>query len=54
MYIFRWFWEIILNEFNEEDRKLFLAFSTGSDRAPVGGLSEIAFIIGKNGLDSDR
>lgn len=47
------FWEII-HSFNEEQKKLFLQFTTGTDRAPVGGLGKLKMIIAKNGPDTDR
>ncbi|XP_056132786.1 ubiquitin-protein ligase E3A [Lampris incognitus] len=47
------FWEII-HSFGEEQRKLFLQFTTGTDRAPVGGLGKLKMIIAKNGSDTDR
>jgi ubiquitin-protein ligase E3 A len=37
-----------------EEKKKFLSFCTGSDRAPVGGLRNMKFIISRNGSDSDR
>ncbi|KAJ0065205.1 hypothetical protein NL108_006545 [Boleophthalmus pectinirostris] len=47
------FWEII-HSFSEEQKKLFLQFTTGTDRAPVGGLGKLKMIIAKNGPDTDR
>lgn len=47
------FWEII-HSFNEEQKRLFLQFTTGTDRAPVGGLAKLKMIIVKNGSDTDR
>ncbi|KAM4738835.1 ubiquitin-protein ligase E3A [Anableps anableps] len=47
------FWEII-HSFGEEQKRLFLQFTTGTDRAPVGGLGKLKMIIAKNGSDSDR
>ena len=38
----------------EEDKSKLLAFSTGCGRAPVGGMSEMNFIIVKNGGDCER
>eukprot|EP00051_Salpingoeca_urceolata_P000007 m.32341 g.32341 ORF g.32341 m.32341 type:complete len:746 (+) comp10011_c0_seq2:184-2421(+) len=52
--VIQWFWELVKNEFSEEDKKQLLFFSTGSDRVPVGGLSKLKFVIGKQGPDSDR
>ena len=47
------FWSII-HELNLEQKKRFLFFATGSDRAPVGGLGNMAFFILKNGEDSEQ
>lgn len=44
-----WFWEIVLNDFDDKQRKQLLAFTTGSDRAPITGLEDIEFIIGIEG-----
>ncbi|KAG2222227.1 hypothetical protein INT45_010640, partial [Circinella minor] len=51
--IIRHFWEIV-HEFTYEEKKKLLFFATGSDRAPIGGLSKLQFVIAKNGPDSDR
>ena len=47
------FWQIV-REFDDKQKKQLLAFITGSDRIPLGGLSKLKFIIVKNGPDSDR
>jgi hypothetical protein len=49
-----WFWEIVHRDFSEEDRKKLLFFVTGSDRAPIKGLSGLDFGLYRNGPDSDR
>ena len=49
----RWFWEVI-HLFDEEQKRRFLFFCTGSDRAPIKGLGSMNFIIMKHGIDSDR
>ncbi len=38
------FWEVI-HSFSIEDQKKFLCFCTGTDRVPIGGLSNIKLII---------
>ena len=43
-----------MHSFGDEQKKLFLQFTTGTDRAPVGGLGKLKMIIAKNGEDSDR
>jgi len=47
------FWEVVHSMDNSEKKKL-LSFITGSDRVPVGGLSTLGLVIGRNGPDCDR
>lgn len=42
----KWFWEIF-NDMTNEQKEQFLRFSTGSDRAPVGGLKDFVITIQK-------
>ncbi|ORZ02211.1 hypothetical protein BCR43DRAFT_481192 [Syncephalastrum racemosum] len=51
--IIKHFWEIV-HDFSEDEKKKLLFFATGSDRAPIGGLGKLQFVIAKNGADSDR
>jgi ubiquitin-protein ligase E3 A len=53
--VIKWFWDAVLR-FDEEKKRRFLKFVTGSERAPVGGLSSLipVFKISKNGLHSSR
>ncbi|XP_069492687.1 ubiquitin-protein ligase E3A isoform X2 [Ambystoma mexicanum] len=51
--IIREFWDIV-HSFAHEQKRLFLQFTTGTDRAPVGGLGKLKMIIAKNGPDTDR
>lgn len=44
----------MINEFSLEEKKKFLFFATGSDRAPVNGLGSMTFHITKHGIDSDQ
>lgn len=53
MLVIIWFWQIIF-EFDQVDRCKFLAFVSGTDRAPVGGLKDLKLKIIKNGDDDDR
>lgn len=48
----KWFWEVVHNLSPEEKRSL-LQFCTGCDRAPVGGLGRLPFILSRAGPDSD-
>lgn len=48
-----WLWEIILEDFDEEQRKKFLAFTTGSNRAPILGLGVVKLYVGRHGEDSE-
>ena len=52
--VINWFWDILLKEFNEEQQKKFLFFSTGWDKAPVSGLESIDFAIVKNGSGDEK
>ncbi|CAF0709989.1 unnamed protein product [Brachionus calyciflorus] len=45
--IIQWFWDIIKTEFNTNQKKRFLLFTTGSDRIPVGGFKEMNFKISR-------
>lgn len=49
----KWFWEIA-HEFSIEEKKKFLLFATGSDRAPLRGLSDLRFVIGRQATDDER
>ena len=46
-------WEI-LKEFNEEEKKKFLFFVTGCDRAPINGLGSLELTFSRWGPDSDK
>lgn len=49
------FWAIVQGpEWTDAKRRKFLAFCTGSDRAPVGGLGNVTLTIARAGPDSDR
>lgn len=52
-FLAREFWEIV-HSFTDEQKRLFLQFTTGTDRAPVGGLGKLKMIIAKNGPDTER
>lgn len=45
----KWFWEIVLEEYDDVKKKKLLEFSTGSDRAPVNGLKSMKFFIVMDG-----
>lgn len=47
------FWSVV-HAFSIEDKRKFLMFCTGSDRVPIRGLSNLVFVISRNGPDSDR
>ena len=52
--IVKWLWEIIQEELTDQQKRQFLQFSTGCDRAPVSGLSTLPFYIGRHGPDTER
>ncbi|CAH0522596.1 unnamed protein product [Peronospora belbahrii] len=51
--IIRDFW-VIVHALSLEDKKKLLRFVTGSDRIPIRGLSNLVFVISRNGPDSGR
>lgn len=46
--VVKWFWEIVLEEWDDEKRRKLLSFATGSDRAPVNGLKSMKFFLIKD------
>eukprot|EP00184_Porphyridium_aerugineum_P004010 CAMPEP_0184707474 /NCGR_PEP_ID=MMETSP0313-20130426/37287_1 /TAXON_ID=2792 /ORGANISM="Porphyridium aerugineum, Strain SAG 1380-2" /LENGTH=1371 /DNA_ID=CAMNT_0027169049 /DNA_START=142 /DNA_END=4257 /DNA_ORIENTATION=+ len=51
-----WFWDMLLGDehMTLQQKKKLLFFVTGSDRAPVGGLASMRFIIQRAGPDADK
>ena len=49
----KWFWEVV-HSLSPEEKKNFLTFSTGSNKAPILGLKDMKFYIGRMGEDSER
>lgn len=47
------FWNVF-NEFTLEEKRLFLKFTTGTDRCPHGGLAELKLTIARNGPDTEK
>ena len=47
------FWEVVL-KFNEEEKKKFLSFVTGCDRAPIDGLGSLPITISNGGSDINQ
>ena len=45
------FWTV-LHELSLEEKKRFLFFATGTDRAPIGGLARIGLVISKHGEEN--
>lgn len=48
-----WFWEIV-HALEPEEKKKFLLFATGSDRAPLRGLGDLKFVVGRQATDDVR
>eukprot|EP01083_Nonionella_stella_P012935 36526_1 len=44
--VIRWFWDI-LHSFNHQEKKQFLKFFSGSDRAPLRGLGKLGMLVQK-------
>lgn len=51
--VVRWLW-FVVRSLPDEEKKSFLKFVTGSDRAPIGGLSNLRVVIQRDGADSSK
>ena len=49
----KYFWDVLF-EFSEEEKKKFLFFVTGCDRAPINGLGSLIITVSRWGPDSDK
>ena len=49
----RLFWKVV-HSFDVDDQRKLLHFVTGSDRAPIGGLGKLQFVIQKHGDGEDE
>ena len=49
----KYFWEILF-DFNEEEKKKFLSFVTGCDRAPIDGLGYLPITVTNGGSDLNQ
>ena len=50
--VVKWLWEIV-ESYDLEKKKSFLFFVTGTDRAPIMGLSSCKFVVERHCADSD-
>lgn len=49
--VVKWFWEVV-HELTAAEQAQLLQFATGCDRAPVGGLGKLNFVLQRAGGDS--
>ena len=49
----KYFWQVI-EELSDDEKKKFLFFSTGCDKAPINGLSDLKFNISRHGDNQDH
>ena len=47
----RWLWALV-HGWSLDKKRAFLTFVTGSDRAPVGGLGKLPFVVQRAGPDT--
>eukprot|EP00798_Chlamydomonas_sp_ICE-L_P023306 gene23306-30543_t len=52
--VIQWMWEIVRSVLTMEEKKRFLKFFTGSDRAPIGGLGSLKCVVQRDGTDSGK
>ena len=48
-----WFWQAI-HGFSDDQKRMFLKFTTGSDRTPLRGMSDLGLTIMVQGQDDER
>ena len=51
--VVRWLWHVV-NRLSSDEKRSFLKFVTGSDRAPIGGLANLRVIVQRDGADSNK
>jgi ubiquitin-protein ligase E3 A len=51
--VVQWLWATVA-ELTPDERRLFLKFFTGSDRAPIGGLGNLRVVVQRDGPDSAK
>ena len=51
--VVQWLWQV-LQEMTLEQKQKFLKFFSGSDRAPIGGLAKLGFLVQRAGPDTNR
>ncbi|KAH9092426.1 hypothetical protein LEN26_018391 [Aphanomyces euteiches] len=51
--VITYFWRVV-HSFSMEEKRQLLKFCTGSDRVPIRGLSQMMFVISRNGPDSNK
>ena len=44
----------VLHSLDEDEKRLFLRFVSGSDRSPIDGLSKLALVVSRNGEEEQR
>lgn len=52
--VVKWLWEVVRGVMDDEEKRRFLKFFTGSDRAPIGGLGNLRCIIQRDGTESNK
>lgn len=51
--VVQWLWQVVAG-LTAEEKKMFLKFFTGTDRAPIGGLANLRVVIQRDGADSNK
>ena len=51
--VVRWLWHVV-GRLDSDEKRSFLKFVTGSDRAPIGGLANLRVIVQRDGADSNK
>ena len=49
----QWFWQVVIDEWDDDMRRQLLVFATGTDRAPINGLKSMEFFLIENPQHND-
>lgn len=52
--VIQWFWQVVKEDLDDEDRRRLLEFVTASDRLPVMGVEALVFVVQRAGDEDGR
>ena len=52
--VVKWFWDMVITQYTEVEKRKLLFFVTGNDRIPTNGFKGLRFVIQKAGSHNDE